>query len=73
MEPKGIVRYGWLRAMYIWTILGAGGFGIGLLFLPGMMRTIFGYPGQEPLLIGISGSIFVAFGLPMNTFIRVIL
>jgi hypothetical protein len=63
METKGIVRYGWLKAMYIWTILGAGGFGIGLLFLPDMMRTMFGYPSQEPLLFGISGSIYVAFGL----------
>jgi hypothetical protein len=63
METKAIVRYGWLKAMYIWTILGAGGFGVGLLFLPDMMRTIFGYPSQDPLLFGISGSIYVAFGL----------
>jgi hypothetical protein len=63
METKGIVRYGWLKAMYIWTILGAGGFGVCLLLLPDMMRTIFGYPGQDPLLFGISGSIYVAFGL----------
>jgi hypothetical protein len=63
MKTRGIVRYGWLRAMYIWTILGAGGFGAGLLFLPDMMRTMCGYPGQDPLLLGISGSVYVAFGL----------
>jgi hypothetical protein len=63
VETKGIIRYGWLKVMYIWTILGAGGFGIGLLLLPDMMRTLFGYPSQDPLLFGISGSIYVAFGL----------
>jgi hypothetical protein len=63
METRGIVRYGWLKAMYIWTIPGAGGFGVCLLLLPDMMSTIFGYPGQDPLLFGISGSIYVAFGL----------
>jgi len=63
LETRGIVRYGWLRAMCIWTILGAGGFGVCLLLLPDMMSTIIGYPGQDPLLFGISGSIYVAFGL----------
>lgn len=63
MEKKGMVRYGWLKAMYIWTIFGAGGFGVGLLVVPDMMRIIFGYPSQDPLLSGISGSVYVAFAL----------
>lgn len=63
METKGIVRYGWLKGMYIWTILIAGGFGLGLLLAPDMVGAMMGFPGQEPLLIGIAGSVYVAFAL----------
>lgn len=63
MEKEGIVRYGWLRAMYIWTILGAGGFGLAVLFLPEVTRAAMGYPAQDPLLFGIVGCVYVAFGL----------
>lgn len=63
MENGGIVRYGWLKAMYIWTVLGAGGFGLAILFLPGMTRAAMGYPVQDPLLFGIAGCVYVAFGL----------
>jgi hypothetical protein len=63
MDTKGIVRYGWLKAMYLWTILGSGGFGVALLFLPDLTRTMVGFPRQDPLLIGISGSVYVAFAL----------
>ena len=63
MEPKSIVRYGWLKGMYIWTILIAGFFGLSFLFAPTMVQTIMGYPTQEPLLIGICGSVYLAFAL----------
>jgi hypothetical protein len=33
--PDGInVRWGWLKFMYAYTIVGAGGFGVGLLVAP---------------------------------------
>ena len=63
MENEGMVRYGWLKAMYIWTVLGAGGFGLAVLFLPEMTRAGMGYPAQDPLLFGIVACVFVAFGL----------
>lgn len=63
MENGGIVRYGWLRAMYIWTILGAGGFGLAILFLPEMTRAAMGFPTQDPLLFGIVACVYIAFGL----------
>ena len=28
------VRWGWIKGMYIYTILGAGGFGLGIIFVP---------------------------------------
>jgi len=61
MERK--VRYGWLKAMYLYTIIGAGGAGLSFLFLPDMMRTLFGYPVQDPILFGISSSVYIAFAL----------
>jgi hypothetical protein len=63
VEQTYAIRYGWLRGMYIWTILISGGFGLGFLFAPDMVQAMMGYPGQEPLLIGIIGSVYVAFGL----------
>jgi len=37
--------------------------GLELLIAPGMIATIVGFPDQEPLLIGIIGSVYAAFGL----------
>ena len=37
--------------MYLWTILGAGGFGLGFLFAPAVMAAIFGWPSQESRVI----------------------
>jgi hypothetical protein len=48
--------------MYIWTILGSGGFGQGLLFGPEAVRAAMGgYAPQDPVLLGIVGTVGVAF------------
>lgn len=44
MVEMGKIRFSWLKVMYLWTILGAGGFGLGFLFAPAMMAAIFGWP-----------------------------
>lgn len=49
--------------MYLWTILGAGGFGLSFLLIPSTMGAIFGWPNQDPVLFGVSGSVYVAFAL----------
>jgi hypothetical protein len=63
MVEKSTIRFGWLKVMYLWTIIGAGGFGLGMLAVPEMSRAAFGWPAQDPLLFGVSGSVFVAFGI----------
>ena len=63
MENESMVRYGWLRAMYVWTVLGAGGFGLAVLLLPETTRAALGYPAQDPLLFGIVACVYLAFGL----------
>lgn len=45
IETKSIVRYGCLKAMYIWTILISSGFGAGLLLFPDTISATVGYPG----------------------------
>ena len=57
------VRWGWLKFMYIYTMVGAGGFGLGIIFIPRVLISWFGLPGQDPIVLGITGSVYLAFGL----------
>lgn len=61
MSNGGKVRYGWLRLMYVWTIVGAGGFGLVLLLAPSLVESTMGFPATDPFLRGIIGSVYVAF------------
>jgi quinol-cytochrome oxidoreductase complex cytochrome b subunit len=63
MPEKGGVRFGWLKVMYVWTILGAGGFGLVLLFTPSLAESLLGLPAQDPFMRGIIASLYVAFGI----------
>jgi hypothetical protein len=60
-SPKG-VRWGWLKVMYIVTIVIAGGYGLGIIFNPDQMKSIF-HTSCDPIPYGIVGSVFFAFGL----------
>lgn len=57
------IRWGWLKGMYIYTIVGAGGFGLGIIFLPEVIKSMFRWPVNEPVAFGVIGSAYVAFGL----------
>jgi len=57
------VRWGWLKFMYIYTIVGAGGFGLGILIVPEVIKSVLGWPLKEPIALGIIGSVYIAFGL----------
>jgi len=57
------VRWGWLKFMYIYTIVVAGGFGLGIIFVPNIMTSVFGWPIEEPITLGIAGSAYLAFGI----------
>ncbi|MCJ7619094.1 MAG: hypothetical protein MUP64_02605 [Anaerolineae bacterium] len=63
MSDERKVRFGWLRVMYVWTILGAGGFGLMALFAPSLMESAMAFPAQDPFLRGVLGSVYVAFGI----------
>jgi hypothetical protein len=63
MSQNNNVRWGWLKGMYIFTIIHAGGSGLGIILIPSIIRSIFGWPTQDPIVFGICGSVWVAFGL----------
>jgi len=56
-------RMNWLKVMYIYTIVGAGGFGLGIILIPEMMKSILGLPISEPITLGIVGGVYMAFGI----------
>jgi hypothetical protein len=63
MATQKKIQWGRLRVMYWYTIIGAGSFGLGIILIPDTMRSIFGWPDQDPIVYGITGSVFLAFGL----------
>lgn len=63
MYTETNIRWGWLKGMYIYTIVGAGGFGLGIILFPEFIRTTFGWPDQDPIMFGITGSVFLAFAI----------
>lgn len=58
MTQDDTIRWGWLKEMYIYTIFGAGGFGLGIILMPKVMISIFSWPSQDPIVFGITGSVF---------------
>jgi len=63
MPEEMKVRLVWLKIMYAYTLIGAGGFGLGILLVPGLMMKMMGFPAQDPVTLGIAGSVFCAFAL----------
>jgi hypothetical protein len=57
------IRWGWLKFMYWYTIIGAGGFGLGMIIMPKIMCSIFAWPTGDPIVFGITGSVYLSFGL----------
>ena len=57
------VRWAWLKGMYIYTIVGAGLYGLGMIVVPELIKSMFSWPVKEPIVFGIVGSVYVTFGL----------
>ncbi len=45
-KPK--VHLNWLRIMYVYTIVGAGGIGLAFLIAPSTMLSLLMFPAEEP-------------------------
>ena len=57
------IRFGWLRFMYVYTIAGAGAFGLGIVIVPNTVRSVLGWPAQDPIMLGVTGSVYTAFAI----------
>lgn len=63
MSNQYKIRNGWIKGMYIYTALGAGLSGLSIIFVPEKVANLYMLPNQDPLMLGIVGSVFLAFGL----------
>jgi hypothetical protein len=63
MEDNARIHRGRLRAMYLYTIFGAGGFGFAMLAFPSAVQSIFQFPAQDPVVFKLYGSVLLASGL----------
>ena len=63
MKKDMRVRWGWLKVMYWYTIIGAGGSGLAMVLFPEAFRSLFKWPVQDPIIYGVAGSVWMAFGV----------
>lgn len=63
MAMQYAVRWHWLKAMYILTVIVSGGFGLAMLVAPARIQSALEMPSQDPVTFGLNGSLFLAFGL----------
>jgi len=63
MSKEIKIRWGWLKFMYIYTIVGAGGFGLGMVFIPDVVISMFKFPSQDPIVFGAFGCMLISSGI----------
>ena len=63
MKTSQHIRLGWIKFMYIYTIIGAGLFGLGMILIPDYLRSLINWPAGEPIVFGIAGSLFLSLGI----------
>jgi hypothetical protein len=63
MAGQYLIRWGWLRFMYVYTAIVGGVIGLGTIVAPRLVQATFGMPAQEPVVFGLSGSVYLAFAV----------
>ena len=63
MSEDTNIRWGWIKGMYIYTIVTSGFLGLGIIFIPEVIKTRLPWPVEEPTAFGVVGSLYVALGL----------
>jgi hypothetical protein len=63
MSEVSKVRWRWLRGMYIYTTALAGVLGAAILLAPARVASVLGLPSQDPIVYGVVGSFYLAFGV----------
>lgn len=57
------IRWKWLKFMYLYTVVSAGLLRLGVVIAPDFMMSMMEWPLQDPVIFGVFGSVYVAFGL----------
>ena len=57
------IRWRWLKFMYVYTTIIAGGIGLAEILAPARVQAMLGMPAQDPVVFGLSASVFLALGL----------
>jgi hypothetical protein len=70
MDGQYRIRWRWLRVMYVYTLIVAGGIGLAMILAPARVQSLFGMPPQDPVVYGLNGSLFLTFGLAALAGIR---
>jgi hypothetical protein len=63
MPDQEGIRWNWLRFMYGYTVVVAGGCGAAMIISPSTVQSLFRLPNQDALSFAIVGSVYLAFGL----------
>jgi hypothetical protein len=63
MEDNVSIRRGWLKVMYMYTLVVSGSMGLGMILFPDTVQSVLRFPPQDPVMLGACGSIFLALGL----------
>jgi hypothetical protein len=63
MENHHPVRWGWLKAMYICTFVVSTCIGMAMISIPNTFKSVFQLPPQDTIILGLTGSLFLALGL----------
>lgn len=63
MNQQAGIRLKWIKGMYLYTVAGAGGFGLLMLLAPGMVDSFFGIPAMDPMMYGVAASAWLGFGV----------
>ena len=63
MATTQYFRLRWIKFMYLYTIIGAGVFGLGMIFIPDVIKSASNWPANEPVIFSITGSLFTALGI----------
>ena len=60
---RDVFRFKWLKAMYVANLVVSGPIGVGIIFAPETMMSLFETPGVDPVLFGYSGAVPLGFAI----------
>lgn len=63
MNTEKIIRWNWLKFMYVYTIVLPSITGITVIFAPDLYLGMFGWLPQDQYLLGITGSMWLSFAI----------